>query len=173
MELTHCPRSLHDISCFLEHAVVSVSVVSRVRDSQRFSTGLYWIKRASKVRWGKNKVLWLDYAVKMNATKAKITLEESVFVLGLVSTLLLGGVILVIGYIVSRLSRSSRSSDSTKSKHCRRINFIIWNTSYMVTGQKSRLRAREPLTPSNMILFSFRTFHLQIVIIVPWYAAKR
>ncbi|XP_076169401.1 transducin beta-like protein 2 isoform X3 [Ptiloglossa arizonensis] len=51
----------------------------------------------------------------MNATKAKITLEESVFVLGLVSTLLLGGVILVIGYIVSRLSRSSRSSDSTKN----------------------------------------------------------
>ncbi|XP_053983268.1 uncharacterized protein LOC128878781 [Hylaeus volcanicus] len=51
----------------------------------------------------------------MEDTGAKITPGASVSVLVLASTLFLAGVILVIGYIVSRLSRSNRSADSMKN----------------------------------------------------------
>ena len=54
----------------------------------------------------------------MEDTEAKIIPGISMSVLILMSTLFLGGVVLVIGYIVSRLSQSNKSSDSTKSKHC-------------------------------------------------------
>ncbi|CAD1472619.1 unnamed protein product, partial [Heterotrigona itama] len=50
----------------------------------------------------------------MENTEGKITPGTSMPVLVLVSTLFLGGVLFIIGYIVSRLSRSDRSSDSAK-----------------------------------------------------------
>lgn len=51
----------------------------------------------------------------MEDTEAKIISGISMSVLILMSTLFLGGVVLVIGYIVSRLSQSNKSSDSTKN----------------------------------------------------------
>ncbi|XP_076752371.1 uncharacterized protein LOC143424282 isoform X1 [Xylocopa sonorina] len=51
----------------------------------------------------------------MEDTEAKITPGISISTFVLLSTLFLGGVVLVIGYIVSRLSRSNKSSDSTKN----------------------------------------------------------
>ena len=54
----------------------------------------------------------------MEDTEGKITPRISMSVIVLVSTLFLGGVLFVIGYIVSRLSRSNKPSDSIKSKHC-------------------------------------------------------
>ncbi|KOC66103.1 Exonuclease GOR [Habropoda laboriosa] len=51
----------------------------------------------------------------MEDTEARITPGISMSVFVLVSTLFLGGVLLVISYIVSRLSRSNKSTDSTKN----------------------------------------------------------
>ncbi|XP_012150928.1 transducin beta-like protein 2 isoform X4 [Megachile rotundata] len=51
----------------------------------------------------------------MEDTEGKIMPGTSISVFVLASTLFLGGVILVIGYIVSRLSRANKSSDSTKN----------------------------------------------------------
>ncbi|XP_050469387.1 transducin beta-like protein 2 isoform X3 [Bombus huntii] len=51
----------------------------------------------------------------MEDTEGKITPRISMSVIVLVSTLFLGGVLFVIGYIVSRLSRSNKPSDSIKN----------------------------------------------------------
>lgn len=59
--------------------------------------------------------MWLNHAVKMEDTEGKIVVPGiSVPVLVLASTLFLGGLLIAIGYVVRRLSRSGKPADSVK-----------------------------------------------------------